>query len=358
MKNILLLIDHLGSGGAQRQLVGLATLLKQNGYNVNVITYYNIPFYKSFLDDNNIPHKVLNNAESKFFRIFKVNNAIRKYNPDVLISYLDTPSIIACICKLLGGKWKLIVSDRNTSQSYSIRQRIKLYFFKFADYIIPNSNSQKEFIIKNCPQLKNKTHVITNFLDTSFFSPLQVSNKRNIIPTILSVGRMAPQKNIPRYAEALCIAKSKGTIFKAKWYGKLNNDIIAECKKISKQYGYENILEFHDAEKNILPIYQSNDIFCLPSLYEGYPNVLCEAMSCGMPILCSRICDNPLIVEESKNGFMFDPQNIQDISSTIINILNLSTQTLDKMGDYSRKLSIEKFSSDIFIKKYLQLIEK
>ena len=43
---ILLFIDSLGSGGAQRQIVGLATMLKEKGYGVKMVTYYDIPFYK------------------------------------------------------------------------------------------------------------------------------------------------------------------------------------------------------------------------------------------------------------------------------------------------------------------------
>ena len=46
MKRILLFIDSLGAGGAQRQLVGLAVMLKRRGYAVKVVTYYDHPFYK------------------------------------------------------------------------------------------------------------------------------------------------------------------------------------------------------------------------------------------------------------------------------------------------------------------------
>lgn len=359
MKNILLLIESLYSGGAERQLVGLSTLLKEKGYNVKVITYYNSPFYKEYLDNNNITNEVICDGGNKILRILKVNKAIKDYKADVVISYLDIPNIIACLCKLLGGgSWKLIVSDRYTSQSLSLLQKIKLFLYKFANHIVPNSYSQKDFIIKYSPKFKEKIHVITNFLDSTYFIPAAENQSRNIIPTILSVGRVVDQKNIPRYVEALCIAKNNRASFKAKWYGNIDNDIVSECRQISNRYGYDNILEFHNAEKNILPIYQSNDIFCLPSLFEGYPNVLCEAMSCGMPVLCSRVCDNPSIMEENENGYMFNPLDINDISSAIVKILSLSSEKLKEMGTHSRKLALEKFSSDIFIDKYIQLIEK
>lgn len=103
MKNILLLTESLYSGGAERQFVGLANFLKKKGYNVKVITYYNRPFYKENLDNNNISNEVICDSGNKILRILKVNSVIKDYKADVVISYLDIPNIIACICKLLKG---------------------------------------------------------------------------------------------------------------------------------------------------------------------------------------------------------------------------------------------------------------
>ena len=59
MKRIICLIDSLVAGGAQRQLVGLASLLKNKGYRVKVVTYYDYPFYLPFLQDNNVEYECL-----------------------------------------------------------------------------------------------------------------------------------------------------------------------------------------------------------------------------------------------------------------------------------------------------------
>ena len=63
MKRILLFTDSLGAGGAQRQLVGLAILLQQKGYNIKVCTYHYFDFYKSFLDDNKIKNELIPGAD-------------------------------------------------------------------------------------------------------------------------------------------------------------------------------------------------------------------------------------------------------------------------------------------------------
>ena len=98
-------------------------------------------------------------------------------------------------------------------------------------------------------------------------------------------------------------------------------------------------------------------MFCLPSLFEGFPNVVCEAMSCGLPILCSNICDNPLIVEDGGNGILFSPYCAENIADAIIKYINLSEDKKVQMGVRSRELALEKFSSEVFIQKYIDLIE-
>ena len=72
---ILCFTDCLGPGGAQRQLVGLAALLKKDNNEVAVMTYYDVPFYSPFLFQNSIPHILIPNMRFKFMRIY----ALLKY---------------------------------------------------------------------------------------------------------------------------------------------------------------------------------------------------------------------------------------------------------------------------------------
>ena len=79
-------------------------------------------------------------------------------------------------------------------------------------------------------------------------------------------------------------------------------------------------------------------------------------MSCGLPVICSNVCDNALLIENGKNGFMFDPNDVDDMASKIRIMLFFSIKKLQEMGSYSRRLAEEKFSKDSFVEKYLKLI--
>lgn len=357
IKKVLLFIDSLASGGAQRQLVGLAVMLKHAGYDIKVITYHNIPFYKKDLDNDNIVYENINKAINPYKRIIYINRAIKSYSPDVVISYLDVPNIIACICKLLGGHWKLIVSERNTTQKLNFIQKIKFFLFRYADKIIPNSYSQKNFIDDYYKTLSNKLITITNYTDTNRFCPLEKAKPYLNKLKIICVGRVIEQKNILFFIDALKKVKDKGYSFEVNWYGEQFQIYYNKCLNKINSNGLEENFKFLPPCINIEDKYNDADVFCLPSIYEGFPNVLCEAMSCGLPVLCSNVCDNPMIVEDGKNGLLFNPLNVDEIADKIIEFMDLDNNIKNDWGKHSREIAIAKFSKDKFLCDYLSIIK-
>ena len=115
------------------------------------------------------------------------------------------------------------------------------------------------------------------------------------------------------------------------------------------------MFNFYKSERDIVKCYHSADVFCLPSIYEGFPNVVCEAMSCGLPILCSNVCDNPMIVKGDINGYLFDC-DADSIAMSIERILVSNKSDVDMMAAKSRERAIQLFGSEQFVKRYMNLI--
>ena len=175
---ILCFIDSLGPGGAQRQIVGLAKMLDQHHHEVLIITYANLNFYVNELKLSNVRFKNINEANNKFLRIFYIANEINKFKPDWVISYLDTPCIISCIIKIFSGKFKLLVSERNTTQRITLKEKIKFQLYDLADMIVPNSYAQESFISTKYPRLTKKVKTISNFVDLNYFKNNCLSQKK------------------------------------------------------------------------------------------------------------------------------------------------------------------------------------
>lgn len=359
MKRILLFTDILGSGGAQRQLVTLAVLLNQSGYCVKMLDYWDCDFYNKYLESRGIPFQ----HEPTKGKINIIKMFIRQANefqPDVVISYMENPSIVACLGRFfINKKFKLIVSERNTTQVNNMSTHLRMNIFRFADYVVPNSYSQRNFIDMNYHFLMNKTVTITNVIDTEKFAPSREKPEPHDTVNFLVVGRIVEQKNVLRFIEALSIAYKQNSKVRVDWYGSpYPQEYYDECKRLRHEQGLDGILTFHPPTQNILAQYIKADAFILPSIYEGYPNVLCEAMSCGLPVIASNVCDNLAIVSSESCGYLFDPLNVKNMAQRILMMASKSCAERREMGVIARNIIEKNFSKKKFIEQYLELIEK
>lgn len=357
MKRILCLIDSLGPGGAQRQLVGLARFLKARDYDVIVAAYHDDRFYVDQLLSSGVPYVYLKKAQKGLFRQWHLMRYLRKVTPDVVISYLESPSMRACVAHIFNRKFKLIVSERNTTQHTGKAEKLRFNLFRIADYVVPNAYAQEEYIKKNFPQLLKKVVTIPNFVDLNHFTP-PIVRKRREKPEIIVVATIWQSKNTLGFIDAVRGLKNKGYKFHISWYGKVDSsiDYFNQCQQKIEKLGIGDVIELKDKTTKIKECYQDADYFCLPSFYEGTPNVLCEAMACGLPIICSDICDNGIYVKERLNGFLFDPSNTDSIVGAIERALSLSDTDYAGYCAASREVAEEKFSYKRFGDSYVKLI--
>lgn len=358
MKRILCIIESLGSGGAERQLTGLAIMLKEQGYKVEVWYYFKSEFYLPLLQERGVVGRYLLEAANPRKRLWAIRKNIKEYRPDAIISYSASSSMIICVLKLFGEKFRLIVSERNTTQILTKREKLRFFCYGWADVIVPNSFSQRRFIQTNYPKLSGRIKVITNFVDTESFKPLDYCIPRHDGTRIVCVGRMMPQKNILSFIECVYHVVQDGFDISVDWYGNdFLNDYSQKCYRMVKDYDLERLFHFYPPCPNIHEKYQKADVICLPSLYEGFPNVLCEAMCCGKPVLCSRVCDNPSIAQDSVNAIFFDPNSIEDMVSALETFIKLPDEIKTDMGRKSREIGLSLFSSKSFVSKYIEVID-
>lgn len=357
MKKIILFTDCLGAGGAQRQLVGLAIMLKEKDYNVTVATYHNIDFYKKQLDDAGVRNLVIPNGSNKKTRIWAVRTFLKKERPDWVVAYQETPSLLACMAKVNGCKFRLIVSERNTTQTVGMNERVRFFLYRWADAIVPNSYAQENYLISHYPWMQKKLKTITNFVDLDYFS--FVERKKRKVPEIVIAATIWSSKNTLGFIEAVKKLVDRNCRFHVSWYGKSNIDMDYYNESLQKiqEYGIQDYIELKDKTKQIKNVYHNADLFCLPSFYEGTPNVICEAISTGLPVACSDVCDNYIYVKPGCNGVLFDPNNPNDMANKISQLLYISSLEFEKYQKNSRQIALGKLSKDVFVDAYVKIIE-
>ncbi|MBR1461769.1 MAG: glycosyltransferase family 4 protein [Prevotella sp.] len=361
MKRILCLIDGLGSGGAERQMTGLAVMLKEKGYRVDLVAYHEEKdFYVTLAREGGIEPVFLEVGPSQWSKVKAVRRYIKQQGGyDWIIAYKPGPNAIGCILKLLGMRFKLIVSERITDREVG-RKKNLFRLYRFTDYIVPNAYSQGEFLSKTFPWMTKKIVPITNFTDTNYFKPAESSESD--IFRVLTVARVAKQKNVLGYLDAIALLKKRGVErIHFDWYGNVErgqDDYAQECYAKVKELGLDEQIAFHLSTSEIVNKYQECDMFCLPSLFEGFPNVLCEAMSCGKPVACGNVCDNARIVANGKNGLLFDPTKVEEIADALQEIINMPEEKRQEWGRNSREIAVELLSKEAFVNKYIEVIER
>ena len=354
MKKILLITENLGSGGAERQLCGLAILLKQRGYAVKVVTYVERQFYEPLLRKNNVDYELRKELLNKYTRAFKLVAVYKQFKPDTVISFLPSTNLGVCLSRLF-YKCQIIVSERSHTMNWGFKTKLRYAIYSLADKIVANSNSEKLNIAEHCKFLRGKVFAISNFVDTDKFVPKGKIPHEEL--QILCVARLLAVKNVSALIDVVYNLKKQNLKFKIKWVGaKFDKEYASQMEQKIKNLDLQDFFVMCDQTSNIVEEYQQADVFCLPSLYEGFPNVVCEAMSCGLPILCSNVCDNPMIVEDGENGFLFDPLDVADIEAKIKQIITMKPEDLRQMGRKSREMALTKFSTKKFVENYIDIL--
>lgn len=353
---LIFVTENLGSGGAERQLTGLAALLSAKGHDCMVVTWVDKNFYASYLAENNVKH-ILLRPKGRFDRVRKLASIFRRERPDAVISFLPMANETAALASLLAPV-KLIVSERSFTTNWGWRRRLTNLLYRRAAYVVANSNNEAQNIRTHCPKLASRTLAIPNYVDIERFSmtvPRVRDEGRPI--SFVGVGRVIPSKNILNLLKALAKVKEQGINFTFDWYGDTyNKPYLEEVKQLIKDLHIDDIFVLRGESNAIEEAYRQADVMCMPSTLEGYPNVMVEAMASGLPVVVSNVCEHPHIIKESINGFLFDPYDVDAIASAMIKAVNLSPQEATVMSQANRRKVIENNSIESFCEKYLELV--
>ena len=131
--------------------------------------------------------------------------------------------------------------------------------------------------------------------------------------------------------------------------------LLEESKKLTKSLGLDENVEFPGSTDKVYEALGQSKCFVLSSLYEGNPLSVLEAMHSGLCLLLPRVGGIPDIVQDLKNGFLYEPGNENALASLMIQTLANSAET-EKIGSLN-STDVERFSMDECAKEYLNLFK-
>ncbi len=360
---VLLFIDSLGSGGAQRQLVTLASLFKKRGLEVEVLCYVSVDFFSKILMDNGIKiNEVL--ANNPIERIFKIRSFIRKNKYDVVISFLDTPDFLNCISALGGHSWKVITSERSARKNKFDSKRGKIigWIKRYSDAIVCNSENAKNIWLKHYPEYSEKLKVIYNTVElTDSISTSYTPLNGGVIKIVVAASYQGLKNSVGLVKALSLLNKEEREKLSIDWYGRRNVDsingsnIYEKTLELIKKSKLEGVINLYDHSKDIYSKMYESDFIALFSTVEGLPNVICEGMVLGKPIIMTKVSDYNNFIDDF-NGLLCEDKTPEAIATTLRKLLKFSMSDIVEMGEVSRKKAKELFNSENVIGQWLELI--
>lgn len=356
---ILCFIDSLGAGGAQRQLVELSLGFKREGHDVDFLTYHHHSFFKEKLLKASI-QTICINESNYLIRLIKIRRFIRQGKYDTVLSFLEASNFISEISCFPYKKWNLIVGERNANPNIlkSFKLRTYRWFHFFADTIVANSHENIKLVKKINPLLNHKRlRVIYNSLNLDIWKPsaeyvYRKDEKLNII--VAACHRYS--KNLNGLLEGLNQLQShEKQQIKIDWYGNVDDNSYFEGNQKIAEYKLEEIISLYPANNNILEKIQMADVVGLFSFYEGLPNVICEALACSKPVICSNVSDIPIILKDS-NNVLCDPNKPSSIMNGLKKMLSLGMDDMLKIGMENRNIALQYFDKTKITNEYLALL--
>lgn len=299
-KNIFFIINSMHGGGAERVLANLTKEL-EGKYNIYLILLNKQTQYDYEAGGNII---VLDDGKKrgKFSRFIFYKRTLEKlskeYKPEITVSFL----LNACVCNIISNtNSKKILSIRNYLKKQFKGKKLKLWevifkcLFTKADIIVSVSKFMENDIIENYRLPKEKSKVIYNpyYIDEIISASNEEIDKKykDIFSNrvIITVGSLHKQKGQCHLIRVFSKLKEEFKDLKLVIIGTDNSEsgLGEKLKLLVKNLNLEEDIIFMGHQPNPHKYLKQSNLFVFPSLYEGFPNALVEAMICGLPVISS-----------------------------------------------------------------------
>lgn len=322
---ILMIISALDGGGAERIMSELCSYLVKRAWHVTLMTLeggredyfsYNEKVVRVRVDLMWESNGALERVSSLVRRFSLLRRSIKNCDPDIVVSFIDTTNV-RVIASSLGLKVPVIVCERTDPRFHDVGFLWKLarrLLYPMAAGVVVQTESVSKWMDRWWPS--TTLNVLPNPVRESFDSNVIPSSDIPDSKYILGVGRLSREKGF----DLLIDAYSKSMLIGLGWRlvilgdGPDKDSLIAQVRGL----GIESNVLFPGRRKDPENWFSRSEIFILSSRYEGFPNVLLEAMQCGTACIAFDCRSGPSeIVKDGYNGVLVTAGDTEKLTDDI-----------------------------------------
>jgi glycosyltransferase involved in cell wall biosynthesis len=362
--NILHVISKLPVGGVENQLSMILRKYDKKKF---------CPFVCSLSDKGEIGKEIedlgievipLNKLKHRFdWTIVKdIYNLIKMRNIKIVRTHQYHANLYGRLAALLAKVPCIVASVHNvyTIDKKIHRRLINRFLARFTDKIVAVSEIVKKDILKYDGLREDKVMVINNGIDTDRLLSMDGNIIRtefyisSDVPVIGTIGRLTFQKGQKYLIEAVSKIKEKFPKIMLLVVG--DGPMKEELQNYAKTLGLNEHVIFTGSRRDVPALLAAMDIFVLPSLWEGLPNALLEAMASGKSIIATDILPVREVINSEKEGILFPSRNSSAIASSIEFLLVNKTFAVI-IGNNAQKRAYSDFNITTTVDKYTNLYE-
>ena len=358
---LLFVLPSLGGGGAERATVDLLRSIDRERFRVVLALFSQCGSFLSQLPDDIQVYNLRGESRYDFRLVWRLAKLLQHEHPSIVFSVLRYANLVTLLAqRLTGAQVRVVVNEQNLpSAEFALfgGAQVKGWFLRrlypHADRVTVISKGIARELTSLYGIPRHKVQVIPNPVDVARIRAMGAVQLKHPwfqlgVPVLVAAGRLHPQKGFTYLIRAFAIVRDampcKLVILGE---GPQRHTLEQLVTKLSLSDDV-TLLGFQDNPYNYM---RSSTAFILSSLYEGFGNVLVEALALGVPVISTRCPVGPEeIIAHEKTGLLVPPANENALAQAILRLLKdaglrrrLSAHGLERAMDFDVKRIVSQY---------------
>ncbi len=360
------LIDTLNMGGAEKLLTYLLPGLPVGRYRVLVGTVTDTGPLEEEIESAGIPVIHVNARGRRDLTILlRLCQIFRQENVTILHTHLFVDSFWGRIAAVLSGVPIRVVTQHNSYEGGNLPPKWQVWadrlLWHVTDRIVAVSEGARKFLLEDVGVPAEKIRLIPNAIaplpDVSEEETASLRRELGLErawPVLGTVARLTPQKGLSYLIRAVAILRKQFPRVKCLIVG--DGELKSELSDLVSKMDLGSVVLFTGIRRDVPAILSTLDLFVLPSIFEGMPVALLEAMEAGLPVVATHVTGVTEVVEDGANGVLVPPGNPPALAEGVAALV-ADPEELSRLGGAARATIASRYSLKPWVERYRALYE-